>query len=322
MQGDKSSEPASVLVLGGGPDAEREVSLVSSKAVAAALVHAGHTVNYQVIDRPTLRELKNWAGDVVFPVLHGGWGEGGPLQDLLEQLGRPYVGCRPQAARMAMDKLGTKLTAASIGVRTAPAGSFNPRDEGCPLGPVSAAAPVVLKPVHEGSSVGVHICRDARQWADAVEATREDMRRHPDRAYMVERGILGSKELTVGVLGNHDGSAEPLDPILIAPAVEFYDYQAKYHRNDTSYTVDAPLPTGVKEQVQRWAGEMFRALGCRHLARVDFLMDAAGLCWLLEVNTMPGFTDHSLLPMAAAHRGRPMPSLCSHLVSLAASERR
>jgi len=221
-----------------------------------------------------------------------------------------------------MDKLGTKLTAASMGIRTAPAGSFNPRDDGCPLGAVTGSKPVVVKPVHEGSSVGVHICRDQRQWESAVGAVREDMRRHPDRAYMVERGILGSKELTVGVIGTEEGVPEPLDPILIAPAVEFYDYQAKYTRNDTKYEVDPPLPTGVKELVRRWAAEMFRGLGCRHLARVDFLMDADGLCWLLEVNTMPGFTDHSLLPMAAAHRGRLMPDLCSHLVSLAWPGRR
>ena len=316
------NERPSVLVLGGGPDAEREVSLVSSKAVAGALAAAGHAVNYQIIDRPNLRELSAWAGDAVFPVMHGGWVEGGPLQDLLESLGRPYVGCQPAAARQAMDKLGTKLTAASMGIRTAPAGSFNPRDDGCPLGAVTASKPVVVKPVHEGSSVGVHICRDQRQWESAVGAVREDMRRHPDRAYMVERGILGSKELTVGVIGNADGGGQALDPILIAPAVEFYDYQAKYTRNDTRYVVDPPLPTGVKDLVRRWAEEMFQGLGCRHLARVDFLMDAEGLCWLLEVNTMPGFTDHSLLPMAAAHRGMPMPELCSYLVSLASPGRR
>ena len=310
----------SVLVLGGGPDAEREVSLVSSRAVASALQHAGHAVNYQVIDRPTIQEMSLWAGEVVFPVLDGGWGEGGPLQDLLEQLGRPFVGCRAKAARTAMDKMATKLIASQQGVPTAAACVFNPADEGCPLGEM----PVVMKPVHEGSSVGVHICRTMPQWQDAVRATRDDMKRHPDRVYMVERGVLGARELTVGVLGIATDrlGCEALDPIEIKPSVEFYDYEAKYKRDDTVYVTDPPLPEGVKGRVQTWAKTMFEAIGCQHLARVDFLLDREGGVWLLEVNTMPGFTDHSLLPMAAAHRGRAMPALCSSLVSLAAGLRR
>ncbi len=310
----------SVLVLGGGPDAEREVSLVSSRAVAAALQHAGHSVNYQIIDRPTLQEISLWAGEVVFPVLHGGWGEGGPMQDILEGLGRPFVGCRGKAARMAMDKMGTKLIAAQHGVPTAAAVVFNAADEGCPLGDM----PVVMKPVHEGSSVGVHICRTWPQWNDAVVATRGDMKRHPDRVYMVERAVLGARELTVGVLGSETDrmGCEALDPIEINPSVAFYDYEAKYKRDDTVYVTDPPLPEGVRAKVQGWARTMFEAIGCQHLARVDFLMDREGGLWLLEVNTMPGFTDHSLLPMAAAHRGRAMPGLCSYLVSLAAGLRR
>lgn len=313
----------SVLVLGGGPDAEREVSLVSSRCVAKALTEAGHQVNYQVIDRPTVDELARWGGEVVFPVLHGGWGEGGPLQDILEALKRPYVGCRGNAARLAMDKIATKMLAAQHGVPTAPCAVFNARDEGCPLGDF----PVVLKPIHEGSSVGVHIVKTPGQWRDAINAVREDIRRHPERAYMVERAILGARELTVGVTGSWTaGSAggaeiEVLDPVEIRPAVEFYDYQAKYNRDDTRYTVDPELPAGVKQKVQGWAREMFAALGCRHLARVDFLLAPGGV-FLLEVNTMPGFTDHSLFPMAAAHRGKPMPAICSHLVALAWSQPR
>ncbi len=151
-----------VLVLGGGPDAEREVSLVSSKAVAAAIDRSGSfRANYQVIDRATLADLQGMAGEVVFPVLHGGWGEGGPLQDLLEQDGRPFVGCRGGAARLAMDKLATKLLACQLGVPTQPASAYNARDTACPF-----AFPVVLKPVHEGSSVGVHIVTRASNGPD------------------------------------------------------------------------------------------------------------------------------------------------------------
>jgi len=297
-----------VLVLGGGPDAEREVSLVSSKAVAAAIDRSGSfRANYQVIDRASLADLKGMAGDVVFPVLHGGWGEGGPLQDLLEADGRPFVGCRGRAARLAMDKLATKLLASQLGVPTQPASAYNARDAACPF-----EFPVVLKPVHEGSSVGVHICRSQADWSLAVAKVQADIKLHPSRVYMVEQAVLGGSELTVGML---DG--KPLPPIEIKPSVEFYDYEAKYHRNDTQYVVDPPLPAGVGAAIQAYAKKMFDGLGAKHLSRVDFLLDGSGKVWLLEVNTLPGFTDHSLLPMAANRQGLPMERLCASLVQMA-----
>jgi D-alanine-D-alanine ligase len=297
-----------VLVLGGGPDAEREVSLVSSKAVAAAIDRSGSfRANYQIIDRATLGDLKGMEGGVIFPVLHGGWGEGGPLQDLLEADGRPFVGCRGSAARLAMDKLATKLLASQLGVPTQPASVYNARDRACPF-----AFPVVLKPVHEGSSVGVHICRTEADWANAIAKVASDVKQHPSRVYMVERAVLGGSELTVGML---DG--KPLPPIEIKPSVEFYDYEAKYHRNDTQYVVDPTLPAGVGGAIQGFAKKMFDGLGARHLSRVDFLLDGTGKVWLLEVNTLPGFTDHSLLPMAANRQGLPMERLCASLVQMA-----
>src|ERR1051325_10902965 len=149
-----------VLVLGGGPEAEREVSLWSSKAVAEALTSLGrYRVRYEVIGKLTSAQLKSLPGEVVFPVLDGWWVEGGPLQDLLEVDGRAFVGCGPTAARLAMDKLATKMMAAKAGVLTAASAVFNRDDEGCPL-----PFPVVVKPVHEGSSVGVHFVRTQEQW--------------------------------------------------------------------------------------------------------------------------------------------------------------
>lgn len=302
----KSTKP-SVLVLGGGPDAEREVSLTSSHAVAQALRDAGHDVHYCVISKPTLAQLRSMKGDVIFPVLHGGWGEGGPLQDLLESLARPYVGCKSAAARLAMDKIGTKLAAARVGVPTNPACVLNLRDAACPLD-----LPVVVKPIHEGSSVGVHICRTSNDWSKALAAVARDTKKHPARVYMVEHAILGGRELTVGIL---DAKALPI--IDIRPKVEFYDYEAKYNRDDTQYIVAPKLPRGVAERVRSWATTLAKAMHIRHLCRVDFLLDRANSPWLLEVNTMPGFTSHSLVPMAAAHTGLPMPKLCSRLVDLA-----
>lgn len=297
----------SVLVLGGGPDAEREVSLKSSATVAAALEEHGCIVNRQIIDKPTASELAAMPGDVVFPVLHGGWGEGGPLQDILEQGSRPYVGCRPNAARMAMDKMATKLAAARCGVLTADAAVLNPRDPGCPL-----SFPVVVKPVHEGSSVGVHFCRDSGEYGVAFAKVLADMHAHPGRLYMIERAVIGARELTVGVL---DGEALPI--IEITAAVAFYDYEAKYNRNDTRYQVKPNLPAGLELSIQDRAVRLAREIGVRHLCRVDFLLDAQGSAWLLELNTLPGFTDHSLFPMAARATGLETPALCGRLVDLA-----
>lgn len=311
-----------VLVLGGGPDAEHDVSLSSSAAVAKALTESGCRADRRVIKEISAGELKAFPGDVIFPVLHGPWGEGGPLQDLLERGGRPYVGCGPRAARLAMDKVATKMAALTLGIPTAPSAVFNPRDEVCPLASAQGAfEPVVLKPVHEGSSVGVHICRTIEDWRRSVEQVRRDLEQHPRRVYMVERGVLSRdggevRELTVAVL---DGQALPV--IHIRPGVEFYDYQAKYHRDDTKYIVDPPLPKGVREKIQSDAVRLAQGLGVRHVCRVDFLLDPAGTAWLLEVNTMPGFTDHSLVPMAAAAAGMKMPALCRRLVELAVQGR-
>lgn len=297
----------SVLVLGGGPDAEREVSLVSARSVGAALKASGKfEVIERTIDRPDPSEVRSWPGDVVFPVLHGAFGEGGPLQDMLEAAGRRYVGCRPGAARAAMDKIASKLAGSSRGIPTAEARVFNWKDQACPL-----SLPVVAKPVHDGSSVGLHIIKTPGEWDRARGAIIADIKDKPGRVYMLERFIAG-RELTCGVL---DGRALPL--IQITPADGPYDYQAKYHREDTRYTVEPELPPGVTERVQAWAVELFKALGCRHLSRVDFIMEPSGSAWLLEINTMPGFTDHSLLPMAAAKTGLPMPALCAKLVELA-----
>ncbi len=302
-----------VAVLGGGPDSEREVSLNSSRAIAAALMESGRfDVSFHEVARVTAADLKSIPAEALFPVLHGGFGEGGPLQDLLEEDGRPYVGSGPAASRRAMDKVATKLAAVAAGVPTAESGIFDVRDERSFIG-----LPAVLKPVHEGSSVGVHLCRKQSEWDKARAAVAGDMRALPGRAYMVERLIKGA-ELTVGVLDPGGDRQAALPPIRIEPAAGFYDYEAKYNRDDTRYTVAPPdLPPGVADTIRDRALTMARALGVRHLCRVDFLLDADARAWLLEVNTMPGFTSHSLFPMAARHVGTEMPTLCATLVDLA-----
>lgn len=300
--------PKMVLVLAGGPDAEREISLLSAANVAQSLKESGEfAVEYREIGRLTPDELRGMPGDVVFPVLHGHFGEGGPLQDLLEADGRPYVGSGPRAARLAMDKVATKHAAARLGIPTAELAMLNATDPVCPFTP-----PVVVKPVHEGSSVGLHICRTPEDWARAYRAASVDMREHPGRVYLVEGAILDGRELTVSVF---DGAALPV--IEIRPAEGVYDYQAKYFRDDTQYICGPELPVGVTERIQAQASALARALGVRHLARADFILDPVGTAWLLEVNTMPGFTGHSLFPMAARAAGIETPKLCALLVGSA-----
>lgn len=289
------------LVLMGGPDAEREVSILSGEQVVAALRQAPDLdVVPMVVDRPTADELRAADGDVVFPVLHGPWGEGGPLQRLLDSIGIPYVGCGPEAAALAMDKVATKRLAASVGVRTPEFRTPRP-GEACDLEP-----PVVVKPADEGSSVGLSICRSA----EAIDVARRGLDALGKRV-LVERYVSG-RELTVGVV---DGETLPIIEIL--PATEFYDYEAKYLRDDTGYRLDPALPAGAAELLRDWTLRVWSAVGCRDIARADFLLDGSTPAFL-EINTMPGMTTHSLVPMAARHAGRSMAELCAGLVRRAA----
>jgi D-alanine-D-alanine ligase len=303
------SERPTVLVLMGGPDAERPVSIDSGTAVANAL-RAGDrlavaSATIDVVDPPALLELAaRHDADVVFPVLHGTWGEGGPLQDVLETTGLPYVGSGPRASAWAMDKLATKETMRAAGVPTPEAVALEPGDA-CRLAP-----PLVLKPIDEGSSVDLRICRTT----DEIEAARRVL--HPRRGCLLAERYIEGRELTVGLL---DDDVLPL--IEIVPGVEFYDYAAKYERDDTRYVLSPALPAGVEEQCIAAATAAFRRLGCRDLARVDFMLDDAG-AWFLEINTMPGFTDHSLVPMAARARGIEMPELCTRLAETALTRAR
>lgn len=293
-----------VLVLGGGPDAEHEVSLNSSAAVAEALNQSGrYAAHREVIGALTLEQLRTLPGDVVFPVLHGPWGEGGPMQRLLEADGRPFVGCGSYAARATIDKLQTKQVCLALGIATGPAAVLHPLDDVPPI-----ALPLVLKPVHEGSSVGLAICTTMEQWHAALPIARATLASGQSAAFMVEPLTKG-RELTVGIVA---GEALPI--VEISPADGVYDYAAKYTRDDTRYVVDPPLPEGVAHAMRRDALRLAQALGCAMLARVDFMLGEDGAPQLLEANTMPGFTSHSLLPMSAARAGLAMPALCAALV--------
>lgn len=296
----------SVLVLGGGPDAERDVSIRSAQAVAAALKEAGRCAHLEIVDRPGAEAIARLPGDVIFPALHGAFGEGGPLQDVMERDGRPFVGSRASTARLAMDKVATKLAAARCGVATPEAAIVRPGDEA-----VGIEAPLVIKPVHEGSSVGLSICRSPEDASRALRSLDHA------RVWTAERMIAG-RELTVGLLAHASGELTPLPMIEIVPAAGVYDFEAKYGRGDTRYDVDPGVPASAAREASDSALRVAASLGVRHVARVDFMLDAAGVLWFLEINTMPGFTETSLLPKAAGAVGLSLADVCVSLVDLAA----
>jgi D-alanine-D-alanine ligase len=318
------------MVLAGGPDRERPVSLKSGAAVAAALRQAGHEVLERDIlpdNLAALDEFDRWKGQVVFPALHGQWSEGGGLQAILDGRGVHYVGCRAAAARLCMDKLQTKTLLQDRGLPT-PRWQVLTSGKHCELTP-----PLVLKPPCEGSSIDVAICRDALQVGQARA------RLQIQHEQLLAEAFVAGKEMTVGVLETPPGAPgipgtpglpgqarlQALPPIQILPATEFYDYQAKYDRDDTRYLLDPAaigLSTEVYDQLGILAMATHQALGCRHMSRVDIMVDENSQPWVLEVNTIPGFTSHSLLPMAAAHSGLPMPALVDRLVRLAAGNGR
>ena len=298
-----------ITVLMGGPDAEREVSLSSGGRVAAALAtFEDLTVVPRIVDAPAAAELAGLftedGTDVVFPVLHGAWGEGGTLQAALERLAVPFVGSGRAAAELAMDKMRSKAIVTGLDIPTPPAMRVEP---GCSI---DLPLPIVLIPVADGSSVGVRFVSTPGE----LEPARRELEAGHDR--IMAEGFVSGRELTVATV-----AGEVLPPIEIIPADGFYDYEAKYVRDDTRYVVSPDLPPGVGDELAAWSRRILETFGVRDFGRVDWLLpdDPAGASHpsFLEVNTIPGMTDHSLVPMAAASIGLSMPALCRRLVETA-----
>jgi D-alanine-D-alanine ligase len=284
-----------VAVLLGGTSSEREVSLDSGRNVLEALLRQG--VDAAAVDGiPALvQALTDPAGrrfDRVFNILHGnrGGGEDGVLQGLLEALGVPYTGSGVLGSALSMDKIRTKQVWLSVGLPT-PAYASLARGEDVVAAARKIGLPVIVKPACEGSSVGVSRCFHDVDLAAAVELAARY-----EGPLLVEQLIQG-EEYTVAVLG-----ADALPSIRIVPAGEYYDYHAKYLAEDTQYL--CPGASGATEQeLGSLALAAFFAAGCSGWGRVDFMRDRAGRPWLLEVNTAPGMTSHSLVPKAARQRG-------------------
>lgn len=292
-----------ITVLRGGPSAEREVSLRSGDAVARALRSLGHQV--EEVD-PTPGDLSVPSGtEVVFLALHGTYGEDGTVQSELEELGLPYTGCGVRASLYAFDKILTKRRCLRAGVPTARFERFI--DAATPW-PSEWRPPVVLKPTRQGSSVGL-------QFVDRIEEFPAALARslsHGGEVLMEER-ILG-RETTVGIL---DG--KPLPVVEVRPKSGTYDYANKYTAGRTEYFCPADFPEEITHGIHRAAIGAFRAIGGRDYARVDVMVRPDGSPVVLEVNTLPGMTETSLLPKAAAAVGMGFPELCERMIRLALS---
>ena len=296
-------QPASrfkkVAVLMGGPSAEAEVSLRSGAAVSGALRAAGYAVDEV---NPRDGEL-HFAADVeaVFIALHGAFGEDGVVQQKLCAMGMPYIGSGAEASRKSLDKLQSKQVFTAAGIPTAAYEVLTaPAPHALPL-------PLVVKPASEGSSIGLHCVRHEADW----DAALRDALAHGNPV-LVEKYIPG-RELTVGLLGE-----DALPVVEIRAPDGWYDYGAKYTKGRTEYLVPAPLTAEQTARCQELGRRVFHALGCRDLGRVDLRLTPEDELFVLEMNTIPGFTETSLLPKAAAAAGVGFVELCDRIMQRAA----
>ncbi len=292
-----------IAVLMGGPSAEREVSLRSGTAVANALTATGAKVVPMDIQDATFTIPADV--DVTFLVLHGTFGEDGALQRILEERGIAYTGSGPAASALAFDKVAAKQSFLGAGV---PTPAYEAFENAQPIGPRLARLgfPVVVKPSRQGSSVGISIVQQAAELAAACEFAGQY-----DNRLLAEQFIPG-RELTVGIL---DGRALPV--VEIRPKHGFFTSEAKYTKGETDYLVPASLDKNIEFRAKTLALRAHDCLGCRDYSRVDLMLSRNGQLFVLEVNTIPGFTETSLLPKAARAAGIEFPDLCARLVQLA-----
>lgn len=294
-------------VLMGGRSAEREISLRSGRAVEASLLRQGWAAVAIEVDERVAERLREGGVELVFNALHGRGGEDGTIQGLLESMRIPYTGSGVLASAVGMNKVMTKRLMETAGLPTPPFSVLRRGEGPAPSGlPEGRIVPVVVKPASEGSTIGVTIVREVSGLAPAYA---EGFRWEDE--ILVEQYVEG-REVTAGVL---EGEALPL--IEIIPEDDFYDYRAKYQKGKTKYLVPAPLTAELEEEVRRHALSVYRLLGCRGAARVDFRLDRQDRPFILEINTVPGMTETSLLPKAAEAAGISYDELVARIVRAA-----
>lgn len=297
--------PLRVAVLLGGNSAEREISLKSGQAVAGAIAGRGHLVN-PIDPAETNLDTIDWSGiDIAFLALHGTFGEDGSVQKILERLGVPFTGSNSSASRTAFEKSAAKKRFVERGVPTPEAFQFSHADSQANIEDRAnrLGLPLAVKPEAQGSSIGVTIVREASQLAEAVRQCRA-----VSETGLVEKAIVGS-EWTLGIVDD-----DPLPLIQISTDRAFFDFAAKYEDNGTGYHFDAKIDEATRSRIEAAGLAACRALGTSGIARADVMLDSAGNPWVLEVNTIPGMTDHSLVPKAAGRIGLSLGELCDIVI--------
>jgi D-alanine-D-alanine ligase len=301
-----------VAVLSGGESEEREISLQSGHDVACALRARGHEVICIDPAETPVAAAQFRDVEIAFLALHGRSGENGDIQSLLERMGILYTGSGPEASRLAISKSASKERFFQQGVPTPPYVLVHESDESARARELAIRIgfPLVVKPDTQGSSLGVSIVESAESLTPAL---KECFRYDPFGLF--ERAIPGT-EWTLGLLDD-----EPLPLIQIESPREFFDFTAKYRDEATAYRFDSPVSNAVRSSIIAAGVNAAKAIGTKGLARVDLRLDHDGRPWVLEVNTIPGFTDHSLVPKAAAHAGISLGELCERTIerSLAAA---
>ena len=297
------AELGRVAVLMGGTSAEREVSLRSGAAVLAALQSVGADVVAIDVRAHAIEQLTNEPFDIAFVALHGRGGEDGTIQGVLEWLNKPYTGSGVMASALAMDKWRTKLVWQAAGLSTPKAFLLN-QDTDWDAVIAELNYDAIVKPAREGSSIGMRKVHTADELRSSYEFASGY-----DALVLAEAWIQGA-EFTVAVV-----NGQALPPIQLKTTHAFYDYDAKYQANDTQYLLPCGLAEEKENELKQLALRAFDVIGCRGWARMDVMQDGAGNFWLLEANTAPGMTDHSLVPMAARAAGIEFPQLVMTLLA-------
>jgi D-alanine-D-alanine ligase len=291
-------------VIMGGPSSERAVALNSGKGVLQALLSKGYdavAIDWRSLDDDLGAILRAEKIAAAWLALHGTWGEDGCVQGLCETYGIPYTGSGVLASALAMDKMATRRIFDQESIESPRWRRHHGAADVARIG-----FPLVVKPSSEGSSVGVSIVKDQSQLQAAL-----DLARQARGVVLLEEYVKG-REINVGVLDD-----EALGEVEIRPATEFYDYEAKYIRNDTQYLCPAPITDAERRTLHDLAVRAHKALGCAGATRVDLILTDAGRAVCLEINTLPGMTDHSLLPKIAAHRGMDYATLVERILDSA-----
>ncbi len=296
-------------VLMGGVTKEREISLRTGNAISASLKRMGHNVADIDVGSDIVDRLKAESVDVAFIALHGKFGEDGCIQGLLEMMRIPYTGGGVMGSSVGMDKIVCDMVAMQLGIPTPRELAFNIKEESVEsfIGRLTIPVPLIVKPSREGSTINMTIVKSSDELPRAINAAAGS-----DDKIIVQEYLAG-KEITVGLL---NGRALP--PLEIAPKSGFYDYASKYTKGATEYIIPARISSKAAERIQEWSVAVFGALDCSGTARCDYIVGENDRAFFLEINTIPGMTELSLVPKAAAHIGISFDQLVEEILNTAA----